>query len=122
MRTSSTPQIGALQWGIILLAAATGLIHLLLLNYLLLNTPGFGQISIPFTLNGIGFIVLAGALYLPLPWAKDNRGLVRWMLIGFSALTIVAWIFMGQPYTPLGYITKLIELALIVLLWLDSRN
>ncbi len=42
--------------------------------------------------------------------------------MGYAALTIVLWVVVGQPYTPLGYFTKLVQLALIVLLWLDWRQ
>jgi hypothetical protein len=42
--------------------------------------------------------------------------------MGFTALTIVLWVFLGQPYTGLGYLTKAIEAALLVLLWLDGRQ
>ena len=42
--------------------------------------------------------------------------------MGFAAVTILAWIILGRPYTTLGYITKLIELALIVLLFIDTRH
>jgi len=42
--------------------------------------------------------------------------------MGYAALTIVLWVVVGQQYTPLGYFTKLVQLALIVLLWLDWRQ
>jgi hypothetical protein len=34
----------------------------------------------------------------------------------------VLWIFLGQPYTTIGYVDKAVEMVLIVLLWLDGRQ
>ena len=101
---------------IILLALATALIHLVLLNMLI------GKVDVLFTLNGLGFLGLLAAYLLPLPFAKDNRGLVRWALIGFTLVTILAYLIMGRPYMPLGIATKVIEAALIVFLLLDGRR
>jgi hypothetical protein len=42
------------------------------------------------------------------------------MLIGLSALTILAWLFIGEQ-SLLAYISKIAELGLIILLWLDRR-
>jgi hypothetical protein len=60
-------------------------------------------------------------LYLPLPIVKDRRSLVRWIMIGFTAITILAWVAIGSR-DAIGYFTKLVEVALIVLLWLDGRR
>jgi hypothetical protein len=124
VQASNTDQvrIGPLQIAIILLTLATAFIHLVVLNAMMLANPEYGQIDLLFTLNGIGYLVLLAALYLPVPVARDNRSLVRYALIGFAALTIVAWIILGRPYDTLGYITKLIELALIVLLFIEGRR
>jgi hypothetical protein len=97
--------------GIIVLALATALIHIVL---------AIPDMLIPFYLNGIGYITLTAALFL-LPLRRHRR-LIRWVLMGFTALTIVLWVFLGQPYTPIGYVTKAIEVALLVLLWLDARQ
>ena len=109
-------RIGLLQIGIYVLTLATGLIHLVVLNLLL------GNLSIPFTLNGLGYLALLAALVLPIPFLRANRQLVKYILMGFAAVTILAWIIIGRPYTTLGYITKLIELTLIVLLFIDTRG
>lgn len=109
-------RMGSLQIGIIVLTLATGLIHLVGLNLLL------GNLSIPFTLNGLGYLTFLAALVLPVPILRANRQLVKYALMGFAAVTILAWIFIGRPYTTLGYITKLIELTLIALLFIDTRR
>src|SRR4030067_3316660 len=100
---SKQTQFGSLQTGILILTLATGIIHLILLNVLL------GKISVPFVLNGLGFLALLAAYFLPIPVAKDNRNLVRWALIGFTAVTILAWVAIGDKSWSggaLGYITK----------------
>lgn len=112
-------RFGSLQIAIVLLTLATALIHAVVLNVLL------GTISPIFTLNGLGYLALLAALYLPIPWAKDNRNLVRWALIGYAAITILAWVAIGDKSWPgdaLGYLTKAIEVVLIALLWVEARR
>jgi hypothetical protein len=96
--------------GIILLTLATAVIHFTLVF------P-----STLFILNALGYLALLAALYLPIPGLPFNKDMVRWALIGYTAVTIFAWFFMGGSRIPLGYITKVIELALIVLLVLKGR-
>jgi hypothetical protein len=72
-----------------------------------------------FYLNFAGYIVLATALYLPqlLPFQR----VIRWLLIAFAAVTVVAWFLItGAQPNLLAYIDKPIELALIVLLLIDD--
>jgi hypothetical protein len=107
---------GPLQIGILLLGLATAAIHLVALNL------SMGKVDPLFTLNGLGYLALLAAYFLPLPILRQNHGLVRWALIGFATLTILAWVIMGKPYTTLGYLTKLIEAGLIGLLLLDRRS
>jgi hypothetical protein len=109
--------------GIISLTLITAIIHLVILNVRM------GRIDPPFILNGLGYLALLAALYLPLPIAKDNRRLVRWLFIGFTIVTILAWFFISflpsiqNGYNDgIGYFTKLDELALIVLLWIEGRQ
>lgn len=106
-------RFGLLQAVILLLGLATAAIHGIVLNMLM------GRIDPLFTLNGIGFLVLVAA-YL-LPQFSRYRGIVRWILIAYTAITIIAWLFMGQREI-LGYATKIIEVGLIVALFLDSRQ
>jgi hypothetical protein len=95
--------------GIIILTVATALIHLSL-NFLM------GKFDIMFTLNGLAYLTLLAALFLDIPIARENRKLVRFGLIGFAIVTIVAWIFLGDMTWWLGWLTKIIELVLIGLL------
>ena len=99
-----------LRTGIVLLTLGTALIHL--------------QLAFPdpvFILNGLGYLTLLAALYLPIPRVARYRNTVRWVLIGFTALTIFLWILLGAR-TPIGYIDKAIEVALIALLLLEARR
>lgn len=121
-RPAAQTGVGLLQVGIIVLTLVTALIHLVVLNYFMLNNPEYGRIDPLFTLNGLGYLALLAALFLPLPVVRENRRLVRYALIGFTAVTIIAWVIMGRPYTPLGWFTKAVEALLIVLLVIDSRK
>lgn len=95
---------------ILLLTLATLAIHLIVLNS--------GGIDILFTLNGLGYLVLLLLYFLPIPIAQNNRNLIRWVFIGYTAVTILAWVFVGEPAL-LGYVTKAIEVLLIISLLLD---
>ncbi|HET7480442.1 MAG TPA: hypothetical protein VFJ72_13100 [Rubrobacteraceae bacterium] len=103
--------ISGVQIGVIVLTAATALIHLYL------GLQGFPI----FILNGLGYLGLLGALYLPLPQLARYHNAARWALIGYAALTIFLWVLIGLR-TPIGYTDKLIEVALIALLVLEGRR
>jgi hypothetical protein len=75
-----------------------------------------------FILNGLGYLALLAAYTLPIPIARNNRGLVRWIFIGFTVVTIIAWIAIGEKSWPgggLGYATKVIEVLLVIALFSD---
>jgi hypothetical protein len=107
----STTKFGPLQIGIILLTVATAVIHF----SLLFPDPMF-------VLNGLGYLALLAAYFLPIAFLQKNHSLVRWAYIGYTLVTIIAWIVMGDKTFMLGYITKLIEVALIALLFIDGRK
>ena len=109
----SKARIGALQIGIILLTIATALVHL----GLGISTP-----LVMFILNGIGYLVLVAALYLPIPQLVPYRALIRWALVAFAAVTIVGWILIGDKTLIIGYPTKVVEVILIVLLVMEARQ
>jgi len=98
----------ALRIAVVIVTLGTALIHL--------------QLNFPdpvFILNGLGYLALLTALYLPR--LARYRNAVRWVLIGYTALTIFLWILIGAR-APIGYIDKAIEVALIVALLLEARN
>jgi hypothetical protein len=74
-----------------------------------------------FILNGIGYLTLLAGLYLPVPRLVPHRRVVRWALVGYATLTIVAWVAIGER-TLLGYSTTVGEVALVVLLLLEARR
>jgi len=74
-----------------------------------------------FLLNGIGYLVLVSALFLP--QLRQYQPIVRWLLIAFAAATIVMYFAIsGFRFNPIGYLTKAIEVTLIVLLLIDGRQ
>lgn len=113
-------RIRILQISIIVLTIATALVHLFL-AYEQLTIGMVGGVM--FVFNGLGYLGLLAALYLPLPieLVTKNRSLVRWGLIGFTIITILAWAVMGAR-NEIGFIDKAIEVVLIVLLFIESRQ
>jgi hypothetical protein len=103
-------RLGSMQWGIIVLTVATAVIHISLVF------P-----SVLFILNGLGYLTLLAALYLPIPQLRNYRHMARWVLLGYAALTVVLWVIIGAR-GPLAYVDKVIEVVLIVLLWLESHQ
>ncbi|MCB9421636.1 MAG: hypothetical protein H6667_17660 [Ardenticatenaceae bacterium] len=109
-------QLSGKQWGVVGLAVLTAVIHLVL---------GIGSpepmFKVLFVLNGLGYIVLVAALYFLQPFAS-NRSLIRWALMGFTAVTVILYfVFNGADAfkSVLGLVDKAIEVVLIILLWID---
>ena len=99
-----------LQVSIILLALSTAVIHIVL---------AIPTKLVIFYLNGLGYLVLVTALYLPL-FQRWHR-FIRWILIGYTMLTVALWIRSGER-SLIGYSDKLIEIALMSLLWIEVRQ
>ena len=94
---------------IVALTGATAYIHL-----------GLGGVL--FTLNGLGYIGLAGLIVIgaaaPFGIVERFSWFPRVALMGYTAMTIAGYLVMG-PFFTLGWIAKGIEVALIVLLAVD---
>jgi hypothetical protein len=101
----SSPLAITLRIAIVALTLATAQIHL---------TLG----GLMFTLNAIGYSVLAAAMVLPGPIGR-LRWLTRYALIGFTAMTILGWLAFGARFE-LAYIDKAVEVVLIALLLVES--
>jgi len=104
--------------GIIALTVVTAAIHLS-------RAIADPEIRTLFILNGLGYLALLSAMYLSIPWFVGWRKLARWLLIGYAALTIIlwgVWVAMSGEATALGIVDKLIEVALIGLLWWQRRQ
>jgi hypothetical protein len=108
MSMNTTPRI--LLTGVILeLTLATAIIHFSLGGTL-------------FLLNAAGYLAL-GAAYLvavamPMPAVRRLGWLPRVALAAFASVTIVAYLVIG-PYFTLGWVTKGIELAIVMLVIAD---
>jgi hypothetical protein len=118
-------------YGIILAALITAVLHL---------TAAFDKVLFPgspdplFILNGLGYLGLLGAYFLPITFFQQKHDLVRKGFIGFALLTIAAWIFIwviqyviinGTPFfshdSIYGVPAKIAEVALIFLLRNDRQ-
>jgi cellulose synthase/poly-beta-1,6-N-acetylglucosamine synthase-like glycosyltransferase len=112
---STTRRFGLLQGTIVLAAVTTALIHIVLA----FQFPG-GVDSV-FLLNGVGYLVLTALLFLPLAALDPYRNLFRWILIVYTLVTVLAWLFIGVR-SPIAYADKAIEILLILCLWLDWQQ
>jgi len=110
MTAPSRPANFALRIGIVLFTLGAALIHFSL------NFP-----DPAFILNGLGYLTLLAALYLPISRLAPHRRVVRWALIGYATLTILLWVVMGER-TLLGYSTTAGEVALVGLVVLEGRR
>ena len=136
--TASRPvaRIRPLPVAICVLAGATALIHLWLgaLTSMMLATQpelvasvgGATMLTVMaalFSANGAGYVVLPAALYLPHPALRRVRRATRWALIGFTAVTVVAYFAMIQgQFDALGLADKAIEALLVALLVVEDRR
>lgn len=101
---------------VIILTVATAAIHLILGIVAMRG-------DVLFILNGLGYLGLLAALYAPLAFLKPYRRWARWALIAFTAVTILAWVVITRgDSTPIGYLDKAIELALIVALFREKEK
>ena len=104
---------------IIALTVATALAHM---SFFIADPRG----GVVYLLNGLGFLVLLGALYLRPTFLRPVQRTVRPAFIGYTALTIILYVVVSLLFhewaLPLGPIIKIVELALIGLLWSEGRE
>ena len=116
---------------IIVLVLATAILHL---------AAAFDTVLFPtgvpdplFLLNGLGYLGLLGAYFLPIPFFQQRHKLIWQVLFGYVILTIAAWLVIwvgmnviaqGAPFfsrdSIYGVPAKIIEVALLALLWKDK--
>ena len=78
-------------------------------------------LSTLFLLNGIGYLVLVVALYLPALY-RFRRG-VRWLLIIYAAVTFIMYfVINGFHLNAISIVAKAAEIALIGLLLIEDRQ
>jgi hypothetical protein len=118
------------QYAIVLSAIFTAILHLV---------AAFDKTLFPdspdplFILNGLGYLGLLGAYFLPIKFFQDRHKLVWQVLFGYAILTIVAWLVIwvgfsvirdGIPFfshdSIYGVPAKIAEIALLGLLWSEK--
>ena len=115
---------------IILLVLVTAVLHLAAAFDHILFPDGVPDPS--FLLNGLGYLGLLGAFFLPIPFFQQRHKLVWQVLFGYVILTIVAWLVIwvgfhvirdGMPFftrdSIYGVPAKIVEVILLILLWKD---
>lgn len=129
-RQGQAAHLEARHYAIILFVLVTALLHF---------GAAFDRVLFPggpdplFTLNGLGYLGLLGAYFLPIPFFQARHRLVWWVLFGYVILTIVAWLFIWvginvignhMPFfsrdTLYGGPAKISEIILLFLLWRDK--
>ena len=111
-------------YGIILFTLATALLHLSLYPYY----GAQGQAFDPIVLNGLGYLALLGAYFLPIEFFQHRHRLVWWALFGYTVLTIILWVMLGDKQfvsgtsSAIGYYAKAAEVILLAFLWADKQQ
>lgn len=86
-----------------------------------------------FLLNGLGYLALLGAFFLPIPLLQQRHQTVWWALFAYVCVTIIAWLVIwvgmnvianGVPFfsrdSLYGVPAKIVEVILLFLLWRDK--
>lgn len=124
-------KLSARHYGIIITTLATAILHL---------SAAFDKILFPagpdplFLLNGVGYLGLLGAYFLPIPFFQKNHKLVWWALVLFAIVTIIAWLVIwvgfyvirdGTPFfshdSIYGVPAKIAEILLLLFLRADKE-
>ena len=127
-------RLAPLQTAICTLVAATALVHLSLgvvTSVMVATQPALvasmggatalGIMAALFYCNAVGYAVLGTALYLPA--LRRLRGVTRLALIGFAAITVLAYFGLAfGHYDAFGFADKACELVLIGLLVIERRR
>ena len=102
----------------IILTIITAVIHI----FLGVRSIGDGFWGFLFILNGIGFLGLLFLVLRPFSFLVGRETLLHYALMGFAAVTILAWLVINGDFTNLaGVFTKIVELFLIIVTWLHLR-
>lgn len=138
MVTISTRRIATgfepVQTAICVLVAATALVHLYLgatTSVMLATRPALvvslggaaalTMMAALFYANFAGYVGLAAAMHLPA--LRQFRQITRWALIGYTAVTVLAYFALAQGhYDGFGLADKVCEGLLIALLVVDGRR
>jgi len=118
------------QIGILVTVLITAALHL---------AAAFDKVLFPdgpdplFLLNGLGYLGMLGAYFLPIPFFQQRHKMVWGALVIFVIVTIIAWLVIwvgfyvirdGVPFfsrdSIYGVPAKIDELILLALLWNDK--
>src|ERR1700690_2850396 len=124
-------QLKTNQYIIIVLVLATAILHLAAVFDAVLFPTGVPDPL--FLLNGLGYLGLLGAYFLPIPFFQQRHKLVWQVLFGYVIVTILAWLIIwvgmnviaqGVPFfgrdSIYGAPSKIIEGLLLALLWKEK--
>ncbi len=74
-----------------------------------------------FVLNLVGEIVLVALFWTSRRWLGERRWLIDLAMMAYAAITFGAWLAFGRPNPMgLGYLSKAIEIVLIVVLFVHA--
>jgi hypothetical protein len=123
-------KLTGIHYGIIVLVLITAILHLAAAFDKVLFSHGPDPL---FILNGLGYLGLLGAYFLPIPFFQKQHKLVWGALSVFTIVTIVAWLVIwvgfyvirdGYPFfdhdSIYGVPSKISEVILLFLLWKDK--
>jgi hypothetical protein len=125
-------RLSSRQYAILILALITAVLHLAAAFDKQLFAEGPDPL---FILNGLGYLGLIAAYFLPIPFFQQRHELVRRAFIVYAIITIVAWLVIwvgfsvirdGIPFfsrdSIYGVPAKITELILIWFLTQDKRQ
>lgn len=103
-------------YGIILFTLITAYLHLSL------------YYDFSFVLNGLGYLGLLGAYFLPIQFLqeRENHVILWWGLVIYTVVTILLWVAIGDmrfvagTSSATGYYAKTAEVLLLACLWADK--
>lgn len=108
---------GAVQFGIMVLGVIAALLHS---SWLF---PGMPVLPPALVIgSGVGYLLLLVLLYWPAQAMSRVRTPIRWLTILYTLLILIAWAVLGPKNTAMEFITWGIEIVLIVLLFIESRQ
>jgi len=126
-RRNGLQRLGLLPVVISVLTAYAAIYHFYLAYYMFewmasgaKAVPGMQMFAILFILNGLGYLTLVSALYLPA--LQQIQHITAFLLIGYTALTMSLWCIFGNRSTAdlMAYSVNIVEGVLLVLLLVKS--
>ena len=82
------------------------------------GATGYGTL---FILTGVGYVVALALIYLPITAFAPFRALGRILIVGIAVAAIIAYVSLGY-FDTLGWVTKGIELALVLAVGADAAS